>query len=162
MTSSLIKNSNIRWSWMHAISAMDRWTFSNFKLTDAKKIYILRKGRFTSNSATFFMFLSLISMQIIEKKSMIWVSHYYSMLQILKFKPQFSQWKTECMEYSHVWQKREMKSTCHGRDAQVLEDKTSWRNISNCLHRTRPCFQIHMVALLHLCLKPLTTLLRVP
>lgn len=73
--------------WLQLIPWTGKWILSNFKLTNVKKIHILRKGRFTYNSATFFILLSLVSIQMTDKKSIIWVSYHYSILQFLKFKP---------------------------------------------------------------------------
>ena len=73
--------------------------------TELKKIYILGKGTFSSNSVTFFMLLSLVSMQITEYLSIIWVTHYYGMLQTLNFKPQSSSWtwNTHMFGRSEKW-----------------------------------------------------------
>ena len=44
ITSSLTKNSNFRWPWANVINTMNLWIFSNFKLTNAKKIYFIFLG----------------------------------------------------------------------------------------------------------------------
>ena len=77
------------------------------------------------------MFLSLVSMQITEYMSIICVSHCMVCnvcnLQILNFSPQSSSWVWK----THMFGRNETKFTCHGKDTKVLEDKPSWRIISN-------------------------------
>lgn len=151
--------------WMFSIPCTKDEYFQTSNWQMQRKIYILRKGRFTFNSAAFFMLLSLVSKQITDQnKSIICVSHYHHMLRFLKFKSQFGPQKTESMEYSlcltekrnevqrpHIWNLSRM---------QKFEAKLSWKTISKCLHRTWSSFHVRAVALLNSGLPSLSTLPR--